>query len=54
MIIPPSTVRPQPDKVLLDIADYVANYRVESAEAYDTARLCLMDTLGCSDLLGCR
>jgi 2-methylcitrate dehydratase len=40
-------VRPQPDKVLVDIADYVTQYRVESAQAYDTARLCLMDALGC-------
>jgi 2-methylcitrate dehydratase len=42
-----SNVRPQPDRVLTDIADYVTGYRVESAEAYDTARLCLLDTLGC-------
>ncbi len=42
-----SNVRPDPDKVLTDIADYVAGYRVESAEAYGTARYCLMDTLGC-------
>jgi 2-methylcitrate dehydratase len=42
-----STARPRPDKVLTDIADYVSGFRVKSAEAYDTARLCLMDTLGC-------
>jgi 2-methylcitrate dehydratase len=42
-----SNVRPEPDKVLVDIADYVMKYQIESAEAYDTARLCLMDTLGC-------
>jgi 2-methylcitrate dehydratase len=40
-------IRPKPDKVLTDIADYVAQYEVKSREAYDTARLCLMDTLGC-------
>jgi 2-methylcitrate dehydratase len=40
-------VRPAPDKVLVDIADYVLDYRVESVQAYQTARLCLMDTLGC-------
>jgi 2-methylcitrate dehydratase len=40
-------VRPQPDQVLVDIADYVTRYRIDSAEAYATARLCLMDTLGC-------
>jgi 2-methylcitrate dehydratase len=42
-----SNARPQPDRVLIDIANYVADYRIESAEAYATARLCLMDTLGC-------
>src|SRR6186713_2170523 len=42
-----SNVRPKPDKVLTDIADYVTKYQVTSAEAYDTARYCLMDTLGC-------
>src|SRR5471030_2377793 len=42
-----SNVRPKPDKVLVDIAGYVAKYRIKSKEAYDTARLCLMDTLGC-------
>jgi 2-methylcitrate dehydratase len=40
-------VRPQPDQVLVDIADYVIDYQVTSTEAYDTARHCLMDTLGC-------
>ncbi|HEX2197126.1 MAG TPA: bifunctional 2-methylcitrate dehydratase/aconitate hydratase [Burkholderiales bacterium] len=47
MSAPISNVRPSPDKVLTDIADYVARYEVTSAEAYDTARYCLMDTLGC-------
>jgi 2-methylcitrate dehydratase len=42
-----SNVRPDPDKVLVDIADYVCNYEIQSNEAYDTARNCLMDTLGC-------
>jgi 2-methylcitrate dehydratase len=42
-----SNVRPKPDKVLVDIADYVGKYEIKSAEAYNTARLCLMDTLGC-------
>ncbi|MEK6744882.1 MAG: bifunctional 2-methylcitrate dehydratase/aconitate hydratase [Nitrospirota bacterium] len=42
-----SNVRPDPDKVLTDIADYVCNYTVASQEAYDTARHCLIDTLGC-------
>lgn len=40
-------VRPQPDQVLVDIADYVSNFQIDSKEAYETARHCLMDTLGC-------
>jgi 2-methylcitrate dehydratase len=42
-----SNVRPKPDPVLVDIADYVAKYKIKSAQAYETARYCLMDTLGC-------
>ena len=42
--------RPDPDQVLIDIADYVSDYEIDSAEAYDTARNCLMDTLGCGFL----
>jgi len=42
-----SNVRPKPDQVLVDIADYVVKYEVKSREAIDTARYCLMDTLGC-------
>ncbi|MFI5445293.1 bifunctional 2-methylcitrate dehydratase/aconitate hydratase [Polaromonas sp. UC242_47] len=42
-----SNVRPQPDQVLVDIADYVSQYIVDSPLAYDTARTCLIDTLGC-------
>jgi 2-methylcitrate dehydratase len=40
--------RPPYDQVIQDIADYVLDYRVESAEALDTARNCLMDSLGCA------
>jgi 2-methylcitrate dehydratase len=47
MSAPISNVRPKPDKVLTDIADYVAGYRIRSRLAYDTARNCLIDTLGC-------
>jgi 2-methylcitrate dehydratase len=42
-----SNVRPQPDQVLLDIVDYVTKYKLTSKLAYDTARNCLIDTLGC-------
>src|SRR5437588_8170870 len=47
MPAPVSNVRPRPDKVLVDIADYASKSEIGSAEAYNTARLCLMDTLGC-------
>jgi 2-methylcitrate dehydratase len=42
-----SNVRPAPDKVIVDIVDYVHKYKVTSKEALQTARYCLMDTLGC-------
>ena len=42
-----SNVRPRPDKVLTLIADYVTGFSIKSPEAYETARYCLMDTLGC-------
>ncbi|MDC0626613.1 bifunctional 2-methylcitrate dehydratase/aconitate hydratase [Methylophilaceae bacterium] len=42
-----SNVRPEPDQVIVDIAKYVNEYEINSDEALDTARYCLMDTLGC-------
>jgi 2-methylcitrate dehydratase len=39
--------RPDYDHVIQDIADYVLHFKVTSEEALDTARNCLMDTLGC-------
>ena len=42
-----SNVRPAPDQVLVDIADYVAQFEIASDEAYRTAHYCLLDTLGC-------
>ena len=41
-------IRPQPDQVLVDIADYVVDRNIPSTLAYDTARHCLMDSLGCA------
>ena len=35
------------DKALVDIADYVCNYTIDSELAYETAHYCLMDTLAC-------
>lgn len=39
--------RPPSDDVLVAIAQYVCHHQINSDEAYDTARHCLMDTLGC-------
>jgi 2-methylcitrate dehydratase len=47
MSAPISSIRPKPDAVLVDIADYVASYKITSKEAYQTAQYCLIDTLGC-------
>src|SRR5262244_1871006 len=47
MSAPISNVRPKADKVLVDIADYVARRRITSKLAFETARYCLIDTLGC-------
>jgi len=43
-------VRPDPDPELVAIADYVADFEIASEDAYETARYCLMDTLGCGFL----
>ncbi len=43
-----ANVRPEPDQVLVDIADYVTQYQVDSEEALHTAHLSLMDSLGCA------
>ncbi len=42
-----SNVRPAPDQILADIADYVLGQRQFQGLAFETARLCLIDTLGC-------
>ncbi len=47
MSAPISNVRPKPDKVLEDIANYVSRKEIASKQAHETARYCLMDTLGC-------
>jgi 2-methylcitrate dehydratase len=42
-----SARRPDPDKVLVAIADYAHAYQVTSQAALETARYCLKDTLAC-------
>ncbi len=39
--------RPDYDVVIKDIAEYVIDFRIDSEKALNTARYCLMDTLGC-------
>lgn len=41
------STRPDYDQLLTVVADYAVNYRVSSSLAMETARYCLMDTLGC-------
>ncbi len=43
----PTNTRPNPDKVLVQLTDYVERYQVKSELALETARLALIDTLGC-------
>ena len=45
-----SNVRPPPDAVLAQIADYVLSGPQGSTEAFRTARWCLLDSLGCAAL----
>lgn len=42
-----SNDRPQPDQVLVDIADYVLDYKINSDLALKTAHYCFLDTIGC-------
>jgi 2-methylcitrate dehydratase len=41
-------VRPEPDREMVEIAEYVMDYRIESDLALDTARYILMDSIGCA------
>ncbi len=42
-----SAKRPDPDQLLVDIADYVCDTDIDSEVAFETAHYCLMDTLAC-------
>jgi 2-methylcitrate dehydratase len=42
-----SAQRPDPDAVLVAIAQYAQSFVISSTSAYETARYCLMDTLAC-------
>jgi len=45
-----SAARPKPDAPMVDIADYVIDAKIDSEEAYDTARYMLLDSLACAML----
>ncbi len=45
-----TNIRPDFDKEMVDIIDYVFDTPVESSEAFETAHYCLIDTLGCGFL----
>lgn len=47
MSAPASNLRPAPDKVIADIAAYVDGYPIKNKLAWETARLTLIDSLGC-------
>lgn len=38
------------DKELVDIVDFVYNYKITSSDAIDTAQYCFMDSIGCAIL----
>ncbi len=46
-VIVRSAKRADWDQALVDIADYVCNYEIDSELAFETAHYCLMDTLAC-------
>ncbi len=45
-----SNIKPDYDEVFVAIADYVLTTPIQSQLAYETARWCLLDTLGCGIL----
>lgn len=47
-MIEPDNTRPAPDHEMVEIAEYVTQFEITSEEAYNTARLCLMDAIGCA------
>ena len=44
----PDNIRPPFDPLLEQIGSYAFDAQIAGKEAFDTARLCLMDTLGCA------
>ena len=42
-----NNIRPEFDREIVDIVDYVMNYEISSKVVYETAHNCLLETLGC-------
>ncbi len=47
MVQAANRIRPETDDVIAAIASYACHDRIDSSEAYETARYCLLDSLGC-------
>jgi 2-methylcitrate dehydratase len=45
-----SNIRPEPDKITVELAEYAGTYMPESSEAFETAGYNLLDALGCGVL----
>ncbi|MBI2792897.1 MAG: bifunctional 2-methylcitrate dehydratase/aconitate hydratase [Gammaproteobacteria bacterium] len=45
-----TNTRPPYDSALVKIADYIFDYQIESSLAFETAKYCLIDSLGCAML----
>ena len=43
-----AAARPDPDGLIVQIADYVCDYEIQSDEAWQTAHYCLKDSLACA------
>lgn len=45
-----ANIRPEYDKIIQNITEYIFHYEINSELAFDTARYCLMDSIGCGIL----
>lgn len=50
MVSSHSNIRPPYDSALIKIADYIVDYPINSILAWETAKYCLIDSLGCAML----
>lgn len=43
-----NALRPAPDSLIVDLANYICEESIDNEQALDTARYCLLDSLGCA------